>query len=285
MKYLSFSVAICGIALINSFTNIDQISVYHKSDGIEVVNFSVNPPVAKTGAPGEFNCTECHSGAVQSATGNVNLAFDGSGEYLLGQTYSFTISGVAAAAKNGFELTILDLSDVKAGDLTAGTNSNVITSGGRQYIRQSASSGVSSWTFNWTAPTTDVGDLVVYYSFNQTNNDGSTTGDVIFLGEMNITSAVANEIEETGFELPEYNIVYEGASIISIRFKAPISENLNITLTDLSGKIAVEEQIAPILSGQPQIDLVVPETLGSGLYILSISSIHSSVSEKIYLGH
>ncbi len=56
----------------------------------------------------------------------------------------------------------------------------------RQYIEHTAAGtfigqqNSASWTFNWTAPATDVGPVTFYAAGNQANNDGNTSGDYIY---------------------------------------------------------------------------------------------------------
>jgi hypothetical protein len=38
----------------------------------------------------------------------------------------------------------------------------------------------ASWTFNWVAPSTDVGPVTFYAAGNQANNNGNETGDQIY---------------------------------------------------------------------------------------------------------
>src|SRR4029079_17212748 len=58
--------------------------------------------------------------------------------------------------------------------------------GARQYIEHTAAGtfvgqqNSASWTFNWTAPPTDIGPVTFYAAGNQANNDGNTSGDYIY---------------------------------------------------------------------------------------------------------
>ena len=114
--------------------------------------------------------------------------------YVPGQTYQVSVTSTNSDPTRlrwGFQLTALDTSDEKAGKLQ---NINVLTqvlnTGGpgdnRQYIEHSSSGtfidqqGGASWTFNWTAPSTDVGPVTFYAAGNHANNDGNTSGDFIY---------------------------------------------------------------------------------------------------------
>jgi len=115
--------------------------------------------------------------------------------YVPGHTYPVTVTHTNADPTRlrwGFELTVLDnASDEKAGDLqgTDGTTQVLNNAGpgsARQYIEHTAvgtfvgQQNGAGWTFNWTAPSTDVGPVTFYAAGNQANNDGNTSGDFIY---------------------------------------------------------------------------------------------------------
>jgi uncharacterized repeat protein (TIGR01451 family) len=88
-------------------------------------------------------------------------------------------------------LTVLDTSDEKAGDLQTLDGftqvlNNAGPGGARQYVEHTSAGTFvgqqngASWTFNWTAPSTDIGPVTFYAAGNQANNDGNTSGDYIY---------------------------------------------------------------------------------------------------------
>jgi len=82
--------------------------------------FSSGPPAGYTGAPGEEPeaCAECH---VPANAGTGNISITAPQNYVPGQTYPITVTHNNAADDTrlrwGFELTVLDTGDEKAGDL------------------------------------------------------------------------------------------------------------------------------------------------------------------------
>src|SRR5678815_691690 len=115
--------------------------------------------------------------------------------YVPGQTYPITVTHNnltdATRLRWGFELTVLDTSDEKAGNLqNLDGLTQVLNNQGpgsaRQYIEHTSAGTfvgqqhTASWTFNWTAPPTDVGPVFFYAAGNQANNDGNTSGDYIY---------------------------------------------------------------------------------------------------------
>src|SRR5882724_8737924 len=153
--------------------------------------FSSGPPAGFTGAPGEFTCAECH---VPPDAGTGQITITAPQTYVPSQTYPVTVADINADPTRhrwGFQLTALDPGDDKAGNLQS---TDVFTQvlnnqgpgGSRQYIEHTSAGTFrgqqngASWTFNWTAPATDVGFITFYAAGNQANNDGNTSGDYIY---------------------------------------------------------------------------------------------------------
>jgi PKD repeat protein len=153
-----------------------------------------NPPAGLTGAPGEGNCTSCHTGtAISSGTAWSAINISGMPTaYVPGTNYSLTLNGSSAAtAKNGFQLVVLNSSNASTGALTAGTGTSTITTG-KVYLRQTTAS-VSSWTFNWTAPSSGTGTVTFYVSFNGSNNNNSSgSGDNIYVKSFTLSEQASN---------------------------------------------------------------------------------------------
>jgi hypothetical protein len=145
----------------------------HDSGTRRVHAFSAGPPAGYTGAPQEEPeaCAECH---VPPDAGTGKISITAPQTYVPGQTYPITVTHTNADPTRlrwGFELTVLDnASDEKAGELqTPDGLTQVLNNAGpnsaRQYIEHTAvgtfigQQNGASWTFNWTAPATDVGPV------------------------------------------------------------------------------------------------------------------------------
>ncbi|MCU0348000.1 MAG: T9SS type A sorting domain-containing protein [Saprospiraceae bacterium] len=140
-----------------------------------------NPPTGRTGAPGETTCqaSGCHSGG--SYAGNVGIT--GLPDTVVAnQTYTITLTNESNAIRAGYQLTVLDEANSKAGILSAGTGSSIGNAAGRQYVRQSSpknlTNGAASWTFNWVAPESVENDSIhFYFATLCANSNGQKTGD------------------------------------------------------------------------------------------------------------
>jgi hypothetical protein len=158
--------------------------------------FSTGPPAGYSRAPGEEPeaCQECH---LHSGSSAGQIAITAPQTYTPGQTYQITVTHTTADSSRqrwGFQLTVLDPSDERAGTLQSTTGLTQIIQGGpggnREYIEHRTGSngdgtfpgqqGGATWTFNWTAPASDVGVVTFYAAGNQANGDGSSSGDFVY---------------------------------------------------------------------------------------------------------
>lgn len=161
---------------------------------------SGGPPTAHTGAPGESNCTSCHSDfAVNSGTGTRTLVLNstpGLTSYTPGQTYTVTYTlNQSGISKFGFQATVKRANGTSAGTLINGSPNQTSISG--NYIYQNGggtaatSTGQRVWTFSWTAPAAGAGTVTFYVAGNATNADNGSTGDRIYTNSFAFTEAAA----------------------------------------------------------------------------------------------
>jgi hypothetical protein len=283
MKKLVVSALVfVGIASISFFSVEGKVTQYH-SDGIETVNFSSNPPAARTGAPGEANCTACHSGTAMSGEGVVFFTVGGGPNYTPGDTYPISIATVGGS-KNGFELTILDGSDNQAGTFTAGDNSSVVSEGGRQYIRHSASDGLGSWTFDWTAPATNVGELTAYYVMNKSNNNDAGSGDEIFLGSTAIppfnVSIAENKLDKA------YNVTYNSLTKqVALNYSLFDNAKVVLNIQDLSGRLIQTLDFGYKSAGDYSEQVEINSTSMNGLYVVSLFVNNRVLNRKLMINN
>ncbi len=150
---------------------------------------SNNPPNAKTGAPGESTCIDCHSTyPLNSGSGSITLHNIPS-EYELGQSYLIDIEVQhVGQEKWGFELCVKDDSQNQAGSLNVYESS--ITMNGIQngitYLKQRSSGtfdgqlNSANWTVEWTAPNESIDNITFYASGNAANSAMGNSGDYIY---------------------------------------------------------------------------------------------------------
>lgn len=195
-----------------SFTVLDNSSPH------DTMKSSGGPPY-NTNAPGEKTCSgtegtnSCHSGGIPDNSGPATCTITSTGGtlYVPGQTYTITCSVThPTRTEFGFQASVRRLStNVVAGNI-------VITDANKTYLHPVTygscqtcqfichkGTGISfpgktgSWSFQWTAPATNVGNVRIYACFNATNNNNNETGDEIYFTNLTLTpSAVGvNELE------------------------------------------------------------------------------------------
>jgi len=132
---------------------------------------STTPPVAKvTGAPGNGSCAECHVGAPTNP-GRVLIDF-GKLTYTPGLKQRLRVHVLAntATGLTGFQLTarLASNEQLQAGHFEAATVTpapppiSVQTANGVEYVNHTTATGAKIYTFDWTPPTTNAGNVNFY---------------------------------------------------------------------------------------------------------------------------
>jgi len=161
-----------------------------------LIGYAEGPPARRTGAPGEANCTQCHTGtAVNGGGGQVSITYSGGTSYTPGTAGKFTITITDSAARvYGFEASArLDSNtqNGQAGSFTAGTGMQVLTDAGVQFIEHTAPRQSGVIDIDWTPPAAGSGPVTVYFAANAANGNGNPTGDHIYTGSVKLTEAQA----------------------------------------------------------------------------------------------
>ncbi|MEQ1921051.1 MAG: choice-of-anchor V domain-containing protein [Pyrinomonadaceae bacterium] len=140
-------------------------------------------PAARTGAPGESTCTSCHNAGTNTGVFSIAAPLG----YVPGQTYTIQVQHATTDASRGawgFELIPLTSGNAMAGTVAnLNTNTRVRVSGAKSYIEQSSAGAflgqtlTANWSFSWTAPATNVGNVTFYAAGLQGDNSGDESGD------------------------------------------------------------------------------------------------------------
>ncbi|HWQ33980.1 MAG TPA: choice-of-anchor V domain-containing protein [Blastocatellia bacterium] len=169
----------------------------------KVSAYSSGPDLGRTGAPGELTCNSpgCHS-TYPTNSGPGTLTLTGlPANYSAGQEYTLTVT-ISQSNRDafGFELTVLDAGNNKAGTLTATDTARTIVrtnfSNGREYLLHKFDgiapvNGQGSWSFKWTAPATSAGKVTFYVAANAANNDGQSLFDYIYTKSFSVDPLTA----------------------------------------------------------------------------------------------
>ncbi len=176
--------------------------------------FSGGPPPRMSGAPGDGLCTSCHSGTANSGPGNVQVTFPSGMTYTPGVRQQWTVTVNDPNARiYGFQLTARLASNEQngqAGELspTDGSTQVVRDGGGVQFIEHTQAGSSNTFTFAWTPPSSDVGNVRVYVAGNGANGNGANSGDRIYTANYTLAPAAAPQLPS----ISQQNGVVNGAS-------------------------------------------------------------------------
>jgi PKD repeat protein len=160
-----------------------------------MVGNSASPPVAKTGAPGENRCNQCHGGT--AGTGTVSMVFGNSEtQYVPGQLYTIAVNVTdPTKLRFGFQITALAGgvgATVGTFTLTNTTNTSsssaTISGSLRRYVAHRTANSNQNWSFTWTAPPTDIGPITFFLVGLAANNNNNDTGDKLYSTTFTITA-------------------------------------------------------------------------------------------------
>jgi hypothetical protein len=288
-KVIFFAVSFLSITLLTAFIGkkVGTIDNYKKTD-FHLKSASGAVP-GRTGAPGEQNCTGCHSGTAQDGS-NVNLITLLQGAtpvtaYVPGNTYTVALSMSTAATKKGFQATVLDATGNMAGDFTAGLNTQV-NGTARKYANHTSASNTSAttlWGWTWQAPTTNVGDVTFYVATNETNNNGNNNGDVIYLSQHIFSAQSGAGIEENEID-NNFTAGYSSSSnSIVISCNTLVSGNMNMNLFDRSGKLIYARNLGQSIPGQIKENVQLPSVIETGMYVVNFFIDNTAFSTNIYI--
>lgn len=158
-------------------------------------------------------CTACHSASgTNNATATISIAGNPTG-YTPGQVYAITVAGTGGASY-GFELAaVRSTGGANAGSWTNVTGTETasasVSGNSISFIHQSTPKNAGTWTFNWTAPSTNVGSVAFYLAIlatNTNNGTGSSSGDKTKTATLTLPVSVTCTAPATPTNLTTTNI-------------------------------------------------------------------------------
>jgi hypothetical protein len=201
-KLIFIKLSIIAVATVLGIFGFQSYSTKYEKVGA----FSSGPSASYTNAPGETNCTACHTGnSVNDSSGNLTIS-GLPANYLPNRQIPVTVTlNRADAVIFGFQLTAIDTQGKRVGTFTLTpqtppqlqTLSGNVSGNQRQYVEHTINGiiptqfGTKSWTFTWNTPPQRVGKVSFYASGNAANSDGGTSGDFIYTTSKDTLSGTA----------------------------------------------------------------------------------------------
>ncbi|XOV67208.1 MAG: choice-of-anchor V domain-containing protein [Fluviicola sp.] len=283
-SYLYVGLAVVSMGIF-AFQNDAQMQITQK--------FSGGVSDGRSGAPGEQNnmaCTNCHAGSTldgsqENSLTVLNSQFQPVTMYNPGDTYTVSIQMTSDPAKKGFNATALDGTDAMAGGFTGsgiGGTQDYQTLG-RDYVTHTATSNTDSqtaWLWTWTAPATNVGDVTFYVATNSANNDGGTSGDMIYLSQ-HVIGSVAS-VNDQEISLNSFNAGYSPASnAITVDFTSLTAGRMSFNLVDMNGKSVYSKTMLEANVGENEHTIALPTSIENGIYVVNFFVGNNPMSAKV----
>ena len=238
---------------------------------LTITSYSAGASVGYSGSPGDNGnyCATCHSGGNFNNTSTISTDIPASG-YVLGQTYTVTVTPNSTAPKHGFEITAENSANAKVGGFVS--NASTIYAGAADdTLTHNAPITSGVWSFDWTAPTTSQGAITFYAAINAVNGDGDLTGDQPIKTSLSVNEATAAIARVDNFFGLQEN---------------PVTTALKISLRDATTKGAyaiytIAGKLVKSGDFSNTSDLTVStEKLNKGIYILKLTTANASQEVK-----
>ncbi|MBN8729649.1 MAG: IPT/TIG domain-containing protein [Acidobacteria bacterium] len=271
---------------------------------IMILGFSDGPDPRHTGAPGDQTCAKatCHVGTGNPTAGSgVELVFPGGLVYTPGVKQTITVRVTESANVYGFQATarlVSNLANGQAGDFTVtDARVQILCEDGRpktgsqacrpetpiQFAEHTLGGNRSNtWTFDWTPPATNMGDINFYVAGNAANGNGTESGDRIFTRNYTLTpQAATSEQPQIRQTQPVLQAFLGGARLSPGTWLEIYGSNFSAVTKDWGGLFTENGTKAPTsidgvsvnIDGKPatmfflspsQINVQAPDTIGLG---------------------
>lgn len=149
-----------------------------------------NQSCARSGCHGTFGFFNANRASVTIGTTSLNQVPISGFQYTPGTAYVINFT-VPNSSKPGFSMSALTSGNANAGTfaVTNSTNTSLLSQSGISYIGHKSANSNNTWSFNWTAPANNVGNITFYSAVNKSNALGTSSGDSIFHQQYVITAA------------------------------------------------------------------------------------------------
>jgi hypothetical protein len=281
MKKL-FALAMISLALF-------AISAIQRNDGI----------AGRTGSPGETTCntTGCHVGnAINAVNGSISISAPTllNWEYVPGEVYPISVT----VARQGVSLYGIGFEALRTTGANGGTLSitngvqttlmNAFVSGNNRTnvvhnLNGGASANNHTFTFNWTAPLTNVGNITFYAAGNAANGNNTTSGDFIYTTSQVITPSTVGVSELNVFAGSVKVFPNPVAEQMNIRYTLIKKSSVTVNLISANGKnvlTMISEMNEP---GEHTLEIPADPSFGKGIYFLELLSGESRLIKKVVI--
>lgn len=246
-----------------------------------------------TGSPGENACNQCHNSyALNSGPGSISFRSNIPGDmYSPDSVYQITlIVRQAGVSLFGFGMEALKTGNANAGlfIVTNSIRTQLLTAGnGRKNMTHKLSGGAfadsSVFSFNWQAPSTNVGPVTFYYSGVCANGNNLNGLDYVYKGSHTISSTSTVGLESANEPYADLQIIpFPLGQLIDVKFNLQEVADIKMHLLGLDGKMYRSVSFQDQEPGQKTYTIFTSD-LNSGVYFLQAEINGVGVTRKFLL--
>jgi hypothetical protein len=154
----------------------------------------------------------------------------------------------------------------------------------RNYVaHKDANTTTNSWTINWIAPSSNIGDVCFYAAGMGSNNTGGSGGDNVYTTSLCIggtygTGVVVEDDQSTDFKVQ--SLVYNSIKLHYYQLK---NENVSISLFDLKGRLIQQLFNGIVTAGIQNPKFELNEDVNTGMYLIEYLSQTQNTIRKIFI--
>ena len=197
---------------------------------LSAATMSDNGKAARTGSPGELNCTDCHGDyALNSGGGSISISAPGmSGNaYTAGQTYNMSVTvsrgasslfgvGIEALTSANTNAGTLNITDAASTAIKSATISGVSRRNIVHTLNGGATAGSKVFNFSWTAPASGTGTVTFYFAGAACNSSGDEAGDYVYTGSQAFTEVSCQTPAQPGAISGNVALCSGGSTTLSV---------------------------------------------------------------------
>lgn len=238
-----------------------------------------------SGAPGETDCSGCHSSPVNP--NNPELSFkleNNETSYLPGKSYKVIVSIKRNGHdKFGFVCSSLDSLNKSNGTfgLLNAVSTRLFTENKRDYISHTPCGADSKdsikWTYNWIAPSTNVGKISLYMALLVANHNHQLTGDTTYTRVISLMPNVLGNSDH--LNMAKQTKVYPTIFVDELNFEFSSkykNESKEVFLFNSEGKF-----IRKFFTSNSIATFHINQYLPIGMYFIRIKHDHSTEIIKV----
>ncbi len=141
--------------------------------------------------------------------------------------------------------------------------------------------GSFTFTFDWTAPATNEGDVTFYFAGNATDADGSEDGDYVYVSSKVCQYNLSNDINSLGDKKEIAVFPMPIQDLFTMNFDLNSTGTVHIKLYSITGELVSILTSKVMSAGTHSEKFYLPTVLSPGNYILSVESDSGVNSRKI----